>query len=89
MSKREVIYLAFNVPVCLWLFIILLVINQGIMYRYGNWSPSVVMTFVLVLSTILLIDFITMGLLKILNKRMILLTLFELSFVCCFALLIF
>jgi hypothetical protein len=89
MSKREVIYLVFNVPVCLWLFIILLIINQGLMYSYSSWNPDTVITFVLVLLIILLIDLITMGLLKILNKRMVLFTLFEFVFVCCFGLIIF
>ena len=81
MRPKEVAYLIFNVPFCLALFVVLVIISQGLNYNYSNWNPNAETTFIVIFLTIFLLDLILMGWLKILNKRVVFLTLLELAVV--------
>ncbi|MEO8711319.1 MAG: hypothetical protein ABI405_04300, partial [Parafilimonas sp.] len=81
MRKKETAYLLLNVPLCLVLFVVLIIFNEGLSYRYSNWNPSDVETITLIGLVTLNIDFILISLLRILTKRMIILTLLEVAII--------
>jgi hypothetical protein len=79
MSKKEIKYLIFNVPFCILLFLLLIIINLGFIYQYSEWNPGETATTSSTFLITLLIDLIITWLFKILNKRIVLFTLLELG----------
>jgi hypothetical protein len=78
MTKREIRYLAFNLPFSMALLVLLVMINLNLIYQYNNWQPNEVLVITSFFLITLLIDFIVIALLKIFNKRMVAFTLLEL-----------
>jgi len=81
MKGREIGYLVLNIPFCLGLFVVLLILNEGLSYKDSNWNPNNVEVSIGIFIIMLLLDLVIMGFLKILNWRILLLTITELAII--------